>query len=201
MAGNESRRFIGPAMHCDIEGCKRSRRQGYKICTMHSRRKARTGSVGEAAQRIESKRRIEPGMRFGQLVALRIVDGSLWLLKCDCGGSLTTTGSNLNRGKATKCNDNDAHFAPTYERAHHRVKVVRGRAKDYRCVDCGDIAQHWSFNNYSNPQGYKDDEARLYPFSMRPSDYDPRCIKCHSKFDNNQKLSQPAGASTIYKEK
>lgn len=186
---------------CSVEGCERPRRSGYKICRMHAHRKYRTGTIGPAVQLVSDKKPVSPGQRFGELTAVSIRAGGLWALACDCGGELITTGSNLNRGRAIKCGNNDAHYAPTYERAHHRVKAIRGVARDHRCVDCGGKAEHWSFNNNPEPSGFKDEDAKLYPFSMNPSDYDPRCVKCHSKFDNNQKLSQPAGASTVSKEK
>lgn len=68
-----------------------------------------------------------------------------------------------------------------YVRAHRKVARVRGKADTHACIDCGDQAQEWSFN-YENPSPLFAGERRT-PYSHDPSDYDPRCKKCHLKFD------------------
>ena len=63
-----------------------------------------------------------------------------------------------------------------YRAVHKWVELLKGKATEYKCVDCGKQAEHWSnINNH------------IYRRIL--SDYVPRCTKCHRIFDikNNQK--------------
>ena len=60
--------------------------------------------------------------------------------------------------------------AVAYAQAHHAVTKARGVARDYACVDCGEQAAEWSFKHGSG-------------YSMDPTDYEPRCVRCHRVFD------------------
>jgi hypothetical protein len=58
---------------------------------------------------------------------------------------------------------------PSYDVWHHRVNKARGPASDYACVDCGEPAQDWSTVNPSS------DDVRVR--------FQPRCRKCHRRYD------------------
>lgn len=176
-----TRKFIGPKMHCSVEGCNRPRRDGYTLCRMHSHRKYRSGAVGEPHQRVANKKSLSVGDRFGQLTTIAQVHGGLWKCKCDCGGEITTTASNLNRGKAIQCAEYDNHYEPSYNRAHKRVRSLFGPASKHYCVECKDKADDWSYN-HTDPQDHFESKE-LLPYSMDPSHYSPRCRPCHRKFD------------------
>jgi len=58
---------------------------------------------------------------------------------------------------------------PSYDVWHHRVNKARGPASGYACVDCGNPAQDWSTADPSSD----DLEVR----------FQPRCRRCHRRFD------------------
>ena len=58
---------------------------------------------------------------------------------------------------------------PSYEVWHKRVNKARGPASRYPCVDCGEPAQDWSTVNPSSG----DIRGR----------FQPRCRKCHRRYD------------------
>lgn len=60
-----------------------------------------------------------------------------------------------------------------YSGAHDRVKRARGAAKEYKCVDCGNQAQHWS---------YVGNDPRKWSGNVH--EYEPRCAKCHRRLDH-----------------
>lgn len=67
-----------------------------------------------------------------------------------------------------------------YIPAHTTLRNKRGKASEYKCVDCGSQAQEWSYaggcpNEIVDRQGLA--------FSRDLSRYDPRCIRCHRHFD------------------
>lgn len=53
---------------------------------------------------------------------------------------------------------------------HFRVIKLKGKASNYKCVDCPNCAQHWSNIDHK--------------YSLNPDDYLPRCNSCHQKYDN-----------------
>lgn len=67
----------------------------------------------------------------------------------------------------------------TYLGAHQRVRYHRGRAKDRACVDCGKTAAHWSYNRACPNEKQSD----LGPYSTDITQYVPRCVSCHKRFD------------------
>jgi hypothetical protein len=58
---------------------------------------------------------------------------------------------------------------PSYDVWHNRVKKARGRASDYRCIDCGGQAEDWSTADPSSNDVW-----------VR---FQPRCRKCHRRYD------------------
>lgn len=68
----------------------------------------------------------------------------------------------------------------TYSGAHQRVNSVRGRADAQTCSDCGHPAAHWSYNRSGVAESIDDRGIR---YSSDPTQYDPRCVPCHKRFD------------------
>jgi len=58
---------------------------------------------------------------------------------------------------------------PSYDVWHNRVKKARGPASDYRCIDCGGPAEDWSTADRSS------NDVRVR--------FQPRCRKCHRRYD------------------
>jgi NAD-dependent SIR2 family protein deacetylase len=59
--------------------------------------------------------------------------------------------------------------SPSYDVWHNRVRKARGPARDYKCVDCGGQAEDWST---ADPFS---DDVRVR--------FQPRCRKCHRRYD------------------
>lgn len=57
-----------------------------------------------------------------------------------------------------------------YAAVHQLLKRDRGRASEHPCIDCGETAQEWSFDQ---PTGHSTDLSR----------YHARCRRCHARFD------------------
>ena len=71
-----------------------------------------------------------------------------------------------------------------YMAAHARILKARGPARRYRCVDCDARADQWSYN-HADPQQVCDEQGRQY--SLDPMFYDPRCRRCHQRFDRHHR--------------
>jgi len=144
------------------------------------------------------------GERFGSLTAQRRADDYVspstgrrqqrWVCVCDCGRTRVVRRSNLVSGGSTSCGIGACRGypdKPTYKAAHKRVQRARGKASDYRCVDCGEPAEEWSYRGGSPDEirgpvpgrsdGY--DYVSICAWSPNPDDYDPRCVQDHRARD------------------
>jgi hypothetical protein len=63
--------------------------------------------------------------------------------------------------------------------AHFRVIHDRGRASTHQCVDCGQVAAHWSYDN-ADPNELPSKDGT---YSLDVWHYQPRCARCHKRFD------------------
>ena len=75
----------------------------------------------------------------------------------------------------------------TYTSAHELVRAQRGNPRSRPCIDCAQPARHWSYNNRASNELVSQTGAR---FSADPSDYEPRCAKCHHAFDSKHRAEQ-----------
>jgi len=57
---------------------------------------------------------------------------------------------------------------------HVWVRRRKGKASLYKCIDCGEQAIHWSNVDHS--------------YKRKLEDYQPRCMKCHRKYDKEANL-------------
>ncbi len=73
-----------------------------------------------------------------------------------------------------------------YEAAHDRIRKDRGIARELGCISCGAPAAHWALN-HERARGRvrvnSDGQYSGLPYSLEPSDYDPRCVGCHKRYD------------------
>lgn len=126
------------------------------------------------------------GQRFGHLVVSERV-ASKWLCLCDCGAATLVRSGDLNRGTVTTCGDRVKHWRREdigYSMAHSRVRADRGRVQEYECVDCGQPAEHWSYDHTDPDEMYALDlSAHPVAYSAIPAHYSPRCVRCHKRFD------------------
>ena len=72
----------------------------------------------------------------------------------------------------------------SFSAVHGRLRALLGRAADRLCVDCGQAAQHWSYDG-TDPSEKEDGEGQNAGrrFSTDPARYVPRCIPCHRRAD------------------
>jgi hypothetical protein len=80
----------------------------------------------------------------------------------------------------------DPNSEAPYTAVHLKLRDHRGRARDQRCVDCGEPAQQWSYdhadpNELLTPTGLE--------YSADLAHYDPRCNACHRTFDQQHRRS------------
>lgn len=79
---------------------------------------------------------------------------------------------------------------PGYSAVHLRLKVSRGKAADFLCVDCGQQANHWSYK-YGGGGGLS--------YSANLDDYEPRCRSCHMKLDMPRPVCSLDGCTEAHK--
>lgn len=127
------------------------------------------------------------GQRFGTLVVVERVDHR-WRCTCDRGTERLVSAGDLNRcGDASTCGDRRTHRrldVAGYTAAHQRCRSDRGKVQDHACVDCGEQAQHWSYN-HDDPDELLAYGLSAHPvaYSLKPEHYSPRCVPCHKRFD------------------
>lgn len=161
---------------CQVDGCEKSPRSTVsRYCEMHYYRIRRNGTLDTVAPRVPD--------------AECILDG------CDApagyaDGHCRNHRLGLNRN-GDYLNHAEGHLSPrwlsddevTYGTIHQRVKRWRGSASDHSCVDCGTVAAHWSYNHKDPDQRFEKYQGYSIPYSIDPSFYEPRCVKCHKKLD------------------
>jgi len=83
----------------------------------------------------------------------------------------------------------DLHRPITYYSAHRRVLKYRGPARAHNCIDCGGQATQWSYRGGSRHElsgtalsGWTGQVIQV-TWSTEVADYDPRCTRCHIRFD------------------
>lgn len=168
------------AMHstrqCSVEHCDRSDIQAHGMCRMHYHRWRRTGST--VARPLRATR--------GNCT----VDGCGNL---DCGPhGLCPKHNSRNRRNGDPLllmGGPRARFGPensawtgdqaSYSAMHLRVRGEKGRASLQVCVDCGRVAQQWSYDR-SDPDERTSADG---PYSVSINHYEARCIPCHKRFD------------------
>lgn len=75
---------------------------------------------------------------------------------------------------------------PTYMAMHLRVRAVRGPAYYEQCIDCNQGAREWSYN-HTDGDHITDEAGRRYSADVMK--YDPRCVPCHRRFDQERRTT------------
>lgn len=68
----------------------------------------------------------------------------------------------------------------SYEQAHLRLKVWRGRPDSMLCVKCGETARHWAYMG-GDPEELTCPKGRRYSLDL--DRYEPMCVPCHFRKD------------------
>lgn len=152
------------------------------------------------------------GQVFGRLIVIDRdgVDAqgrAMWSCYCECGATKRILGKHLRSGAIRSCGCLNQEMRierakkgvrrgvftehVTYRGAHIRVRIVRGRASEYRC-QCGAQSEEWAYDHadpnallekVTMPRG----NVREAPYSLDPNHYIPMCKSCHSRFDATKK--------------
>ena len=168
-----------PSSECGIEGCERKPRSTFaKYCEMHYTRIRRFGTAGD----IEPLKTVNPN-------PICIVDGCD--AKTDSRGLCPRHYTRLmrhgdsaivyKRGFAPGDPNHPSRVElPGYSGAHQRIRSVRGNAFQYKCVECGRMAEQWAFIHERASIVIHSEQG---PYSPNVDDYQPMCVPCHKAFD------------------
>jgi len=77
---------------------------------------------------------------------------------------------------------------PSYNTLHKRLELVRGRAKNFTCVGCGQRAENWAYNHsgakeLTSTAKFPNGKTSTVTYSTDIDDYDPMCVACHGRRD------------------
>jgi hypothetical protein len=64
---------------------------------------------------------------------------------------------------------------------NHRLPEQKGPASLHQCVDCGAVADDWSFNHDTPVELAESSDHGRWSWSL--SCYEPRCRECHRGYD------------------
>lgn len=157
---------------CTIDGCENLHRaKGY--CMMHYLRSKRTASgVGGAERlRVTGQTTCTHGDCDKPARSLHLCQKHYWRLK-DFGPEGLDRISQL-----------DPEHVVTYAGAHRRIYRDRGQAAGYACIDCSRQAQQWSYDHTCPDELISPDGL---PYSTDTDRYQPRCVSCHTIFDQGR---------------
>lgn len=166
---------IRPA--CSIDGCARGTRSiRGGLCEMHYYRVRRSGSAGDP----DSRKQWSGTCRYAGCD------------RDDAGGDGWCT---LHARRVRVHGDPDVvgRATPTpgemhpqwqgddigYSGVHTRLRKDRGSASNYPCTDCGQPAEHWSYDH----DDLNEKLATEGPYSTNLDHYSARCVPCHKRFD------------------
>lgn len=73
----------------------------------------------------------------------------------------------------------------TYLGAHQRCYALWGRAREYHCIECDQLAREWAYDGTDPSEvfGPSSDRKSWVHYSIWPEFYVPMCAKCHRKKD------------------
>lgn len=171
-----------PKDTCKVADCtKHIKRAGF--CYAHYMKNWRYGTpTPEHPKRHQDL----AGQRFGELVVVDRTTDGFWICRCDCGNETKVRTGCLNRGSTQRCGSGQhrERNAVGYGAAHERVRRQRGNASEYKCVDCGEPAQHWSYD-HADPGELVSvaSQTKGITYSTDPTHYEPRCVPCHKTAD------------------
>lgn len=160
----------GPAL-CTFQGCTKPPKRRRGLCT------------GHVYQRQHGKplTPLRPRRANGAPPEPCAVDGCTKTPKRNRRRCSMHTARINRHGDPAVCKPNSTRKPdPAYRSVHSRLASDRGPARQYPCVDCGDQAQHWSYD-HTDPAELRSPGGQ--PYSLDPQRYKPRCVRCHIAFD------------------
>lgn len=162
--------------HCEVDGCnKPSRSRSQKYCEMHYYRVRRNGTTETVLVKVPDS----------ECVADDCTDPAYYSTgECrNCYLRRQRNGSWVKHTSGENAWNWLGEEALNYRAVHQRVRAKRGSASQYECVDCGNIAKHWSYSHSSKNEKWGWHDGFYVPFGTSVDDYDPRCVPCHKRLD------------------
>ena len=156
---------------CTVEGCTRNDRVVHGMCGMHYQRMRKRGSTDRP-----TPEHCTIANCNGTHAARGLCEKHYSRLK-RTGQPHVRNARTYDRGPENVAWVGDD---VTYVGAHCRVKRLRGSARDHTCIDCGRPAADWSYD-HADPN---EKHCAQGPYSPDPDHYDPRCKRCHNRFDH-----------------
>lgn len=168
---------------CTAPDCTREDIQGQNYCRKHYHRVWRTGALDARVVRERRGTCTIPGCekQDSGLLGLCGMHKSRLIRNGDPLIVKTPPGSPLEKNPRWVGDD------ASYTTLHQRVRKHKGKARHHLCVDCGEQAAHWSYNNSGHMERRAEDGRR---YSLDLAQYEPRCVRCHSNFDANARLAE-----------
>lgn len=161
---------------CDIDNCdRRARTPRSKLCHMHYSRIRNHGTPGASeSSTIKNKGERCVVAECPSEAETKGMCGKHYTRHLRHGDPKTTYPNRLMPGTGTI----------SYRYAHALVRVAKGSASDYRCVDCDGEADHWSYNLQDPDEVYETSSGGVVrQYSEHVEFYEPRCSRCHMRFD------------------
>lgn len=76
-----------------------------------------------------------------------------------------------------------------YPAVHRRLRVLRGRAAEFRCVECSRAAHHWAYQHTASDEKFCEKTGN--PYTTDLSHYEPMCRACHAQLDSRHGWPHP----------
>jgi hypothetical protein len=76
----------------------------------------------------------------------------------------------------------------SYGGMHSRLEINKSSASTHECIDCGNTANDWTWNNTCPDVLYgvaKKGRPSLNPYCLHLEHYEARCTPCHMVFDKS----------------
>lgn len=174
-----------PNKQCEVPGCKKNARtKTAKLCPMHYHRQYRGRGVGGAEEWVRKT-------KVGRCAVKGCNNADSEGVYCSMHDA-----RQRRHGDTDKVISPSERDAPTgedhsswkgidvgYTAAHDRVRRARGAASSHKCVDCGNPANHWSYDHECEDEQVRFERGYYVAFSPSVDHYHPRCVPCHKRFD------------------
>lgn len=73
--------------------------------------------------------------------------------------------------------------APNYDAVHYWLRISRGSARLWPCLDCHAPARQWAYDNSDPRELIEEVHGSMLRFSGAPWHYIPLCRRCHAVED------------------
>lgn len=151
--------------HCDIDGCEKPQ-HAKGMCTSHATRASRYGDP------------LAPKLRMSNVGACSVGDCEQPMRKVGFCASHYAMWREFGEIRDWHYRHGDGGYIPT----HNWIRRQRGKPGQHSCVDCGCVAEEWSYDN-ADPDERRDPNHDNAAFSRKLEHYAPRCVPCHRAFD------------------